>query len=160
MERVELCAVGGCGNRAVEEVAVAHESGNQLEVPLCADHPEITRVRWGAPSPEDGHGMNIMDLAYVIHERKCDLWRGLPLSADILDGDPRIAQPFGRPLAMPEHHWRVSWDVMQALHNASPPPHPVPNPKTSHGATKVLLGWPVEVDRDAPPGTMLLLVSD
>lgn len=104
--------------------------------------------------------MNIIELAYAIHERKCDLWRGLPLSEFVPDGDPRIAAPFGRPITMPPHHWRVSRDVMQALTAASPPPYPVDNPKTSHGATKLLLGWPVEVDPDAALGTLSLLVSD
>lgn len=101
----------------------------------------------------------ILDIARTVHEQKCDHWRGLPLSEHVPDGDPRIAQPFGRPLAMPEHHWRVSPDVMQALTEAGPPPQPIPNPKTADGPTKLLFGWPIDVDRAAPPGTLLLLVT-
>jgi hypothetical protein len=104
--------------------------------------------------------MSIIDLAYIAHEQKCDHWRGIPLSEFVPDGDPRIARPFGRPFAMPEHHWRVSWDVMQALTEAAPPPFPVDNPKTADDVTKLLFGWPIEVDREAPAGTLLLIISD
>lgn len=103
--------------------------------------------------------MNVIDAAYIIHVQTCEPWRGVALSEWVADGDPRIAAPFGRPLAMPDHRWIVSWDVMQALTDAAPPPIPVPNPKTAHGFTKMLFGWPVSVLRDAPPGTMLLELS-
>jgi hypothetical protein len=83
-------------------------------------------------------------------------WRGLPANRYVDPDDPRIARPFGRPDAMPEHRWRVSWDVMQALTEAAPPPYPAPNPKDSAGTVRLLFGWPVEVDKAAPAGTLLL----
>lgn len=95
---------------------------------------------------------SVMAIAAFMHERKCDLWRG--------PKHPGLARPFGRPEYMPPHHWRVSWDVMQALTEASPPPDPLDNPKTSEGATKLLFGWPVLVDQDAQAGTLSLVVSD
>jgi len=104
--------------------------------------------------------MSIIAFAQIAHEQECQHWRGIPLNEFVADGDPRIAQPFGRPVAMPEHHWRVSWDVMQALTEAAPPPLPMDNPKTADGATKLLFGWTIEVDRDAPAGTLSLLVSE
>lgn len=106
--------------------------------------------------------MSILDVAWIAHEQKCSHWRGLPLDGDppIPDGHPGIAAPFGRPIAMPAHRWRVSWDVMQALTEAGPPPYPVPNPKTADGAEKVLFGWPISVDRSAPLGTLILAVDD
>jgi len=104
--------------------------------------------------------MSILDLAAMIHTAKCDQWRGIPLNEDVPDGDPRIAQPFGRPVAMPEHHWRVSRDVMQALTEAAPPPYRIVNPKTAEGVTKLLFGWPIEVDPDATSGTLWLTRSE
>jgi hypothetical protein len=98
----------------------------------------------------------IFELAWRIHDHACDLWPGLPTNPFVAPDDPRIARPFGRPDAMPEHRWRVSRDVMQALTEASPPPSPAPNPKTSAGITKLLFGWPVDVDKATPPGTLLL----
>lgn len=100
---------------------------------------------------------DIIVSAWRVHEQACARWRGMPLSDEISDDDPRIAHPFGRPVAMPEHRWRVSRDVMQALTDASPPPVPMLNPKTSDGEVKLLFGWPVEVDRAAPPGYLTLV---
>lgn len=70
--------------------------------------------------------------------------------------DPRLARPFGNPPEMPAYRWHVSPDVMQALWNAMPPPHGVPKPKGSAGATPLLFGWPVEKDASLPPDSMYL----
>lgn len=98
----------------------------------------------------------ILDSAYRIHVHTCDKWRGLPVDPRLELHLSRLAQPFGRPVGMPEHRWRVSWDVMQALYEAAPPPKPVPNPKTSEGPMPMLFGWPVDRDDAAPVGTLLL----
>lgn len=91
--------------------------------------------------------MSVLDAAYIVHVRTCEPW-----------ASPRIrgvAYPFGVPDGMPPHRWRVSWDVMQALTEASPP-STGDNPKTSEGAEKLLFGWPIDVDRDAVPSTLAL----
>ena len=54
------------------------------------------------------------------------------------------------------YRWRVSWDVMQALTEAAPPPLS-DNPKTSEGSVKLLFGCRIDVDPDAPAGTLRLL---
>jgi hypothetical protein len=95
--------------------------------------------------------VSVLDIAWMAHEAKCANWPG-----------PRrrgIAYPFGTPENMPPHRWRVSWDVMQALTEAAPPPIG-DNPKTSDGAVKLLFGWPIDVDRKAPPGTLTLRIAD
>jgi hypothetical protein len=93
----------------------------------------------------------VIEVAYVLHAKAC---LGYP--------DVHIrgtARPFGVPSEMPPHRWRVSWDVMQALTEAAPPPFSVPNPKTADGPVRLLFGWPLDVDRDAPAGTMELLLA-
>ena len=104
--------------------------------------------------------MNAVLAAWIEHENACHRWRGVPLSEFLSDGDHRLARPFGRPVAMPPHRWRVSRDVMQALTDASPPPDPMPHPKTSDGATTLLFGWPIDVDREAPEGTLILALAE
>lgn len=90
--------------------------------------------------------------AYEQHKAACDRY-------DNWYRHPMLAYPFGRPEGMPGHHWVVSWDVMQSLTEAAPLPAPIPNPKTSVGLTKLLFGWPLRVDRDAPPGTLRLVMT-
>jgi hypothetical protein len=102
----------------------------------------------------------IFDRAWLIHAAICDNYRGVRLSEFIEPDDPRLAQPFGRPPGMPEHQWRVAWNVMQALAEAAPPPNPIPNPKTADGITKLLFGWPVVVDKTAEPGFMILELAE
>jgi len=93
-------------------------------------------------------GGMIMEIARAHHRAACEAFD------DGLD-DPRLARPFGTPHDMPPHVWRVSWDVMQALYNASPPPVG-PNPKNGDDGTRRLFGWRIERDLDAPPGTLEL----
>jgi excisionase family DNA binding protein len=88
-----------------------------------------------------------IEIASAIHLRTCKPWAGRRIRG--------VAYPFGVPDAMPPHRWRASWDVMQALTEAAPPPIG-DNPKGSEGATKLLFGWPIDVDRDASPGTLAL----
>ena len=101
------------------------------------------------PDPTAYSDPDIFDRAWEIHMRTCATW---PMHR--IRG---VAYPFGRPAAMPRHHWRVSWDVMQALWNASPLPWPATNPKATDGYHNTLLfGWRVERDDSAPAGTMVL----
>jgi hypothetical protein len=90
----------------------------------------------------------VLDMAYVELRRVQRDWPD--------DRIPGVGYPFGNPDGMPPHRWRVSWDVMQALTEAAPPPA-IPNPKTSEGFVKLLFGWPIEVDRGAPAGTLKLV---
>lgn len=76
------------------------------------------------------------------------------------DAPPRdgLAHPFGTPDDAPEHRWRVSPDVYQALYNEMPPAWPIPNPKSGDDGTTRLFGWLVVKDRSLPPNSMLLEV--
>jgi hypothetical protein len=96
---------------------------------------------------------DILERAYEAHLRACEPYD---------DGFrvPGLAYPFGRPDGMPEHEWRVSSDVMQALTEAAPPPKPAPNPKTADDITRLLFGWPIVVDESAPNGTLELTRRD
>jgi hypothetical protein len=94
----------------------------------------------------------LFEKAWAIHVAACR-----PYDAPRLRG---VAYPFGTPDGMPPHQCRVSWDVMQALTEAAPPPDPVPNPKSSAGIEKRLFGWPVVVDASAAAGTMVLPPTD
>lgn len=90
----------------------------------------------------------IIAYARMAHEHRCDAWRGIE--------HPGLAHSFGRPENMPPHRWRVSWDMMQALTEAAPPPFPAENAKTAEGATKLLFGWPIARDDSAGPGLLVL----
>jgi hypothetical protein len=91
--------------------------------------------------------VNILERASELHWQACECYR---------DGHGvcGVAYPFGRPDGMPEHKWRVSPDVMQALVDASPPPQPAP--KTAEAAPRLLFGWSIVVDQSAPSGTLEL----
>lgn len=89
----------------------------------------------------------ILEQARAMHMAACEPYRGSRIRG--------VAYPFGIPDGMPPHVWRVSWDIMQALYNASPPPVG-PNPKSGDDGTTRLFGWPVIRDKALPNGTMRL----
>ena len=89
----------------------------------------------------------MIEVAWSMHVEACRPYK-LPRS-------PHLAEPFGTPIGMPDHRWRVSTDVLQALYEASPPPIG-PNPKSGDDGTTRLFGWVVERDAALPTGTMLL----
>lgn len=97
---------------------------------------------------------DILQRAYEVHARACMKY---PLRWPWMKG---VARPFGTPDTMPPHRWRVSRDVMLSLVAAIPPymvSDIAPNPKSSHGLERRLFGWPIDIDSDAPNGTIELL---